>query len=55
MPYDITLNRYYNRTDSGGDFEDYKVLLFRAGDALQSAELNELQSVLHEHNSLQIT
>ena len=50
MSYDITLSRYYNRTEEYDQYEDYKVLLFRAGDALQSAELNEIQSILHKEN-----
>jgi len=41
---DIQLGRYYNRfNDDNPQFEDYKSLLFRAGDALQSAEMNEIQ------------
>jgi len=51
MAYDINLNRYYNRFKDQPQFSDYKVLLFRAGDALQSAELNELQQTLHNENS----
>jgi len=50
MNYDVTLNRYYNREEELETYGDYKVLLFRAGDALQSAELNEIQSVLHDEN-----
>lgn len=41
----MSLDRYYNLFDSA---KRHEALLFRAGDALQSRELNELQSVL-EH------
>jgi len=41
---EITLDRYYNRFGQEVSFDDYKEILFRAGDSLQSAELNELQS-----------
>ena len=42
--YDIQLDRYYNRTEDNPQYSDYKSLLFRAGDALQSAEMNEIQT-----------
>jgi len=44
--YDITLDRYYDRFDTEPSHSDYKAVLFRAGDALQSAEMNEMQSAL---------
>jgi len=40
--YNITLDRYYNRNGEVSH-SDYKAVLFRAGDALQSAEMNEAQ------------
>ena len=40
---EIQLDRYYNRFEDNEQFGDYKALLFRAGDALQSAEMNEIQ------------
>jgi len=43
--YDISLDRYYNRTGLPSH-KDYKEVLFRAGDSLQSAEVNELQTHL---------
>jgi len=39
----IELERYYNRFEDNPQYDDYKSLLFRAGDALQSAEMNEIQ------------
>lgn len=42
--YDIQLERYYNRSGDNVQYQDYKSLLFRAGDALQSAEMNEIQT-----------
>lgn len=51
MAYDVQLSRYYNRFAANPQFSDYKVLLFRAGDALQSAELNEVQETLHNENT----
>ena len=42
--YNITLDRYYNRSGEVSH-SDYKTVLFRAGDALQSAEMNEAQSL----------
>ena len=52
----INLTGYYDRTyNEDGEikpkFKKYKKLLFKAGDGLQSSELNELQSMLHIENS----
>jgi hypothetical protein len=41
-------NRYYNRYVDNPQYKDYKALLFRAGDALQSAEMNEIQEALKQ-------
>jgi len=41
--HEISLDRYYNRLHDHAHYSDYKQLLFRAGDALQSAEMNEIQ------------
>jgi len=41
--YEINLDRYYDRSNNP-QYKDYKALLFRAGDALQSAEVNEIQT-----------
>lgn len=48
MAYEVTLNRYYNRYADNPQYTDYKKLLFRAGDALQSAEMNEVQEISHQ-------
>ena len=42
----IQLDRYYDRNSEYPHYEDYKQLLFRAGDALQSSEVNEIQTTL---------
>jgi len=47
MGYNIQLGRYYSRFSQYTEYADYKKLLFRAGDALQSAEVNEIQDTLH--------
>ena len=44
--YEVNLERYYNRFVDNPQYADYKQILFRAGDTLQSAELNELQITL---------
>ena len=44
--YEITTPKYYNRFESESQFTDYKQLLFRAGDILQSSEVNEIQTTL---------
>ena len=44
--YEINLDRYYDRFDDQPHYTDYKKMLFRAGDALQSAEMNEIQTTL---------
>jgi len=44
--HEVNLERYYNRFSDNPQYSDYKQLLFRAGDTLQSAELNELQTTL---------
>ncbi len=43
---DIQLGKYYNRFGINPQYNDYKTLLFRAGDPLQSAELNEMQQAI---------
>ena len=50
--YDITLDRYYDRYEDNPHYTNYKKMLFRAGDALQSAEMNEIQSTLKNDISL---
>lgn len=47
MSYEIKLGRYYSRFSTKTQYKDYKKLIFRAGDALQSAEMNELQDQAH--------
>ena len=44
--YEVNLERYYNRFQDNPQFKDYKQILFRAGDSIQSSELNELQITL---------
>ena len=44
--YEVNLERYYNRFVGNPQFSDYKQILFRAGDTIQSAELNEMQTTL---------
>jgi len=44
--YEITTPQYFNRLSSETQFKDYKQLLFRSNDILQSAEVNEVQGIL---------
>lgn len=43
---EINLDNYYKRFGSEVSHEDYKYLLFRSGDILQSSEMNDLQGIL---------
>ncbi|MCK5535378.1 MAG: DUF4815 domain-containing protein, partial [Bacteroidales bacterium] len=47
MDYNITTEKYYNRTDEDS-YKGIKQLLFRAGEILQNTEVNEVQELLHD-------
>ena len=42
----INLPKYYNRFQNQPHFSDYKQILFRANDILQSAEVNEIEGTI---------
>jgi len=48
---DINLENYYERAQAEVSHKDYKYLIFRAGDKLQSAEMNDLQLTLEKQLS----